>query len=314
MLPLFLFFAVHAKAQVRIEFLEILTKSSRITYVGVNYNSTNNMNQTYSPNFDLLQRGLNTLTQRYEAGFAIVSQEYRKLMDLKLMNEKNKLVLKEYQTSVERWANASLSKYDFSINSNVQNVVEFITRAYNDTYIKAEILLLQAVNDKYWQVKLNPRQGLCQKNSYESINSFLDKIKNIDKDDLTKGFTKLYYDFVANKDQLKVFDAYTRRISALETYSSLKTFKPIKNGWNEVYMISESLMQLPESGLKTYDSKITKAYVTNNKINMILKDDGSVYEVSSPIIIKQKTDIIYPYEKCDGTSLSMPYTVYFLGD
>lgn len=298
-------------SQVKLSYLEIINSSTKLTYIGLNYQPDYNL---FRPDFEMISRGLATLSQRYEANFKVCKNEYQKLMNLKLINNNNIQVLTSYQTAVERWAKESFHKFDLSQQQNTNNVLAYITNAFKVQSIKDEIEILQAVSDMYNLVPTASPVIGCQKIMYNNIDKFCDELKNYNSYQLSQGFSKLFNDFMDKRNEKQKEINEVRKAEILNKYAINRTFRNISDGWQEAEYISVSPIPLFEGSNKSwhYTGKM-KVYVSKNRVTQIIKADGSAIniDISNPIL-KQKVDILFPEEKCaDGSMIKIPYTLYF---
>lgn len=306
----FIIFFSNAKAQISIEILQILNSSSSITYVGINYQPDYYL---YQPDFDRIERGLAMRNEMYESAFKIVSHEYRKLQNLKLVNIINSNRLKSFQASVKSWADRDLSKYDLSQIENKNNVLNYITAVYKDKSIMNELQILKFINEFYRSIGIDPKYGKCKKEAYNDINSFIEELKYYSDYQLAQDPSTLFQGFLKKRDQELVNKKDNLYKETLNKYNLLTSFKSIGDGWFDATILSLTKLSLA-SGVEDYRAYFigeNKVFVEKNKITAYINSEGSVINIDkSSLINKQKADVIIPFNKCDGTVSMVANTIY----
>jgi hypothetical protein len=307
---IFIVFFSNVKAQLSIDILQVLNNSSRITYVGINYQPDYYL---YQPDFDRIERGLAIRTQMYEAAFKIVSHEYRKVQDLKLINVNNSNRLKSHQESVKLWAEQNLSKYDLSQVENKNNVLNYITAVYKDKSIMNELRILKFINDLYLSIIINEDKTSngCLNQWYKEIENFTEELKYYTEYQLSQDPGFLYKEYLRKKNDEII---KKREITLKETifkYNSLTSFKNIQDGWIDAVWVSITKLPIGIENQSTYNIGKGKIYVSKNKITMLIKKDGSVMNIENSSLIKQqKADVILPIDMCDKSVKMIPNTFY----
>jgi hypothetical protein len=304
-----LFFSI-AKAQLSIDILKVLNNSSTITYVGINYKPDYYL---YQPDFDRIARGLAIRTEMYEAAFKIVSHEYRKVQDLKLININNTNRLKSHQESVKLWAEQNLSKIDLSQIENQNNVLNYITAVYKDKSIMNELRILRYINDLYLSIIINEDKTAdgCRMQWFKEIQNFTEELKYYNEYQLSQEPGSLYMEYLRKKTDEIIKKRDIALIETISKYSLLTSFKNIQDGWIDAVWVSISKLPIGIENQSTYNLLKGKVYVSKNKITMLIKKDGSIMNIENSSLIKQqKADVILPIDICDKSVKMIPHTFY----
>lgn len=304
-----IFFSI-AKAQLSIDIIKVLNNSSSITYVGINYQPDYYL---YQPDFDRIARGLAIRTEMYEAAFKIVSHEYRKVQDLKLININNTNRLKSHQESVKLWAEQNLSKFDLSQIENKNNVLNYITAIYKDKSIMNELRILKYINDLYLSIIINEDKTNdgCRMRWYGEIQSFTEELKYYTEYQLSQEPGSLYMEYLRKKTDEIIKKRDISLVETISKYSLLKSFKNIQDGWIDAVWVSISKLPIGLENQSAYNVGKGKVYVSKNKITMLIKKDGSIMNIENSSLIKQqKADVILPIDMCDKSVKMIPNTFY----
>ena len=214
---------------VSVEYINIITTSANYTFIGIEYQP--DYSNTYSPDWDFLQNVYQVKQAQYDRGHEICSREYNKLMSLKLVNLENQKVLQNYQNQVASWASVNFKKYDFSLQENVNTVVNYFTGIYKIKSIRDELNLLKQLNDFNLFVLTADPLKYNKGNMYEQLNSILDGMKYWDGDKLALGLPELRQEVqTANYEKFKkeVTDRF---------YQVQRTTK-VQDGWHYAYMLA----------------------------------------------------------------------------
>jgi hypothetical protein len=253
-----LFVANKSLGQVSIEYLNIVTSSANYTYVGVNYQPDYN----WMPNsgWGAVQDLLSARTSLYEKGFGIVDNEYTKLINLNLINQQNRLKLVAHQNEIKSWAKLNISKYDFSIQSNVTSVVNYITSIYKLSPIRDEIRLLNDIN--LWSKYFSKENQIGKEEYFKDVNTILDELKFWDESKLSRNTDQIFEETRKNNYNKFKNDINTRLLSAGKSN--------VPDGWHRIYFANKS----------TLDFGRIDAHVLNGRVT-IIKSKGKEYKVVS---------------------------------
>lgn len=303
-------FSSIAKAQLSVDIINVLNNSSSFTYVGINYQPDYYL---YQPDFDRISRGLARRTEMYEAAFKIVSHEYRKLQDLKLININNTNLLKSYQESVKLWAEKNISKFDLAETENKNNVLNYITAAYKNKSIINELKILKFINNLHLSIEMNQDKidDWCRRKTYKEIQDFIEELKYYNEYQLSQEPSSLYLEYLRKIDDEIMKKNDVDLNETISKYNLLKSFKNIQDGWIDAVFVSVSKLPIGRENQIGIHVNKSKAYISKNKITMVVKKDGSIMNIENSSLIKQqKADVILPINMCDKSIKMIPYTFY----
>jgi hypothetical protein len=115
---------------------------------------------------------------RFDYYHEIVSVEYGKLKDFKLINEYNQASLQAYKDQRLYEIYNAGSTWDLSITANAQKLISYCTEIYSDPFIKSEILLLQSCKTEIDRIKYKDPDNYIYSKRYKSILKTLDLLKS----------------------------------------------------------------------------------------------------------------------------------------
>ncbi len=155
------------------EYTQILIYS-----VEINYSSSNGSYQPWSPDWNFYGNALAQMQARYDRNHSILSKEYFKLKDLKLINATNQSTLINYRAArLGRIYNA-IKSWDLGNETNTANIRNYCCKIYSYTSIKNEITLLQSCQTELNRIKYKDPDNYLYSKRYQSIMKTLDKLKN----------------------------------------------------------------------------------------------------------------------------------------
>lgn len=130
------------------------------------------------------ENSLNKRTQMYEAGFSKLQKEYNVLMDLKLINKVNKISLERYKSSVNKWTEKSFSKFDLSIQSEVDKISKFYSQWLEDEKLREEYFLVKRIDLELSRLKVKDPDGFYKSDRYKEILDAINQITNCSLSDI----------------------------------------------------------------------------------------------------------------------------------
>lgn len=309
---LFFIASTNSKAQVKLEYLEVLSSTSKISYVGLRYTSDEHL---FTPDFNMIANALEIMQRRYDAAFDLISHEYRKLKELKLLNIRNVELLKSHQSQVDTWMKSNLHNADLSKPNISKSILDYITSIYSITSIANEIKILQGLDQVYFSALQSfptHKNINCLTIVEKDVSGALKKIESCNEYELSKSPDIFFRDFLKDKAKRRVLSSDSTYNAITLKYKYLTNFKTIPNGWNDAYIVSIQKASFFD-GVFGFTTLSTKVYVSNNKVTMFTNGFGNIENViQSSTIQKQLADIVVKSESCNGISQNTPFYVYFL--
>lgn len=158
-----------------------------IIYDVYDYNYTNDRYSLYSPDNIFFENVLTTAQSRYDRNAHILSIEYRKLMDLKLINQENLSQLERFKNEVKtqatNWVNIDLGVTSEGLN-NFSKIMNYLGQIYDNPNIKAEIKLIKSCNVELNRIKINDPDNFIYSKRYKTILEVLKKLENCNLNDI----------------------------------------------------------------------------------------------------------------------------------
>ncbi|MEY3498677.1 MAG: hypothetical protein RL308_346 [Bacteroidota bacterium] len=208
------------------EYTQTLIYSLEITY-----SSSNGSYQPWSPDLNFYGNALAEMQARYDRNHSILSKEYFKLKDLKLINSTNLSTLNNYRAARLTWIYNSISSWDLGNESNTANIRNYCCEIYSNSSIRNEITLLQSCQNELNRIKSKDPDNFLYSKRYQSIMKTLDKLKNCS----TSAIEGLSWEATELEDQNSSNQSTTNYSSnSNQTYSTSIIGKPIKIGNIEV--------------------------------------------------------------------------------
>lgn len=155
------------------EYTQILLYSFEIKY-----SSSNGSYIPWSPDWNIYGDALRQMQARYDRNHSILSKEYYKLKDLKLINTINQSALNNYKTARLNNIYKYISTWDVSNDANFAKIRNYICEIYSYQSIKSEINLLQSCQTELIRIKFKDPDNYIYSTRYQSIMKTLDKLKN----------------------------------------------------------------------------------------------------------------------------------------
>lgn len=161
------------------EYVEVVEYSYKFSY------GTSGSYSTYAPSVNYAQ-AMATLQARYDYYHAIISSEYYKLKDFKLVNKTNSETLAEYKKQRLDWVYNSASTVDLS-NPTVSNqIINYCCEIYSYTAIKNEIQLLKAINREIKRLQTEKPGEYHKTERYKELGTVLNKLATCSTDEISK--------------------------------------------------------------------------------------------------------------------------------
>ncbi len=263
------------------QYIEIISYSIKITYSGNTYYPS----EPYGSNGNIMGQ----LQARYDRNTKMISDEWGKVEYMELINWDNKAYLekfkKELRAGMPAWQQA-----DFSIQTNVDRCLEYITQIYNDPSIRAEIKLLQRCNTELNRIKYTDPNNYPNSKRYKSINKVLNRLADCNASEISS----------LNWEAYEVEDSYTynsNSSSLNNAYVNSETLK-VRSGASTNSSIIKTLSKGDEvEVIETVNSSWTKVKVKyydsySSSINEITGYVYSEYITKSTKLSKSDKDIL----------------------
>jgi len=148
-----------------------------IIYDTYDYNYSNDGYSLYTPDNNFLGNVLAVAQARYDRNASILSIEYRKLMDLKLINNENVSYLENFKNQVKSNA-ASWKNVDLGDTNNFSGIMNYLLQIYNKPNIRDEIKLLKSCNVELNRIKTKDPDNFIYSKRYKTIGKVLKKLEN----------------------------------------------------------------------------------------------------------------------------------------
>lgn len=146
--------------------------SISITYISGNYTPS-------SPSYYSYGNVLSAMQAKYDANLNWINREWGKLYYLELVNNANKIRLKDYIKYSEPKINEMLRKYDLARTNAAEEIVyKFIKPFFEKEEIKAEIKLLADCERELNRIKSADPYNYIYSKRYKAINETLKKLEN----------------------------------------------------------------------------------------------------------------------------------------
>ncbi len=280
--------------QISVEYSNILTYASKYVFIGVKYQP----DYLSSNNINYLRDVYESSQSSYDKGHAICSREYFKLLNLKLINVDNQKSLESYRKVIVEWTNANFKHVDFSLQSNINKVLDHYNRIYEIKSIKDELRLLKDLDSYYLSIlKADPLKEDKGK-MFDVLNTILEKMKYWDANKLSRSFNEIIIEvsrekFINFKNE--VIDKYSKQNKKLK----------IPNGWYYVSMLSKN------DPYYSYGKR--SVYVNSGKITIYRNFSGNEFNIISGGNITNNycSYAIYRQMNTNGVFIDVEVEFYF---
>jgi hypothetical protein len=179
---IFLFFLISSVNLTYSQFISFEYTQILIYSVEINY--TNSSYQPWSPDYNFYGNAMAQMQARYDRNHSILSKEYFKLKDLKLINSSNQATLENYRANRLSWIYNAISTWDLGNETNTSKIRNYCCEIYSYTSIKNEITLLQSCQSELNRIKYKDPDNYLYSKRYQSIMKTLDKLKNCSTSDI----------------------------------------------------------------------------------------------------------------------------------
>lgn len=154
--------------------------STDITLINLSINYEYNSSKTYVPYYPYGNYGsvLSTLQGRFDRNWKILSQEYGKLLNLKLINKSNKEYLKKARPKIAAYIDAHSGPADFSRSDVFNSWLKYITQIANNPNVKNELLMLQQIKYAIAKLKNDYPHDFHKKSRYIELGKALEELRN----------------------------------------------------------------------------------------------------------------------------------------
>ena len=143
--------------------------------------------QTYTPDWDFLERMQAKANAQYESGLDNVSGNYHYLRDLKLINRTNKARLAQYMKQVDEYMHrSSVASLDYSKPANVSSTCSVINAYRGNKYIMDEINLLSDLYGELSRLKTADPENYTRSHRYNEIIDIFKYLENCKPEDIDR--------------------------------------------------------------------------------------------------------------------------------
>ena len=159
--------------------LNIISYSSNINYV----------NNNFSPDYNSTANTLRTLQARYDYYYKMLNTSWGKIRFCELINKENNKIIRNKDVQIENYLNANnhFKHIDLGRNGDfVVKVCNWMTDVFNQPNIKAEIKVLQAINNEYYRLKNTYPDDFYKRERYLELGKVLNIIENCSPLDIGK--------------------------------------------------------------------------------------------------------------------------------
>lgn len=221
----------------------------QILAISVNYYFSATTYKPINPSLNLQAQALGTIQDRYNFNHSIISSEYRKLKELKLINIENQRFLDQYwKTRIE---NFDIRPYDLSLNSNTQNILKYICAIYEYPEIRNEIKLLSECEYELRRLKTSFPSDYYTTKRYRAISKLLQQLatcKTSEIGGLSWEYFELQEDLEIKKRELTRYVISTNLnvrqfastnapiIKTLKMGDKLELIEVINENWSKVFI------------------------------------------------------------------------------
>ncbi len=264
-----IFCSTKSNCQVSVEYLNIITSAAEFTYVGVNYKPDNNWMS--SSDWDRMENALSARQAMYDRGHNICSYELRKLMNLNLINQSNKVRLTTFQREVKNWADANYSKFDLSQQENIDAIMNYVTSIYKDPDIRNELRLLKDLNSFYQYTNDADPLKIDKGRNYEYFNTVMEEIRNYNSSQLALSLDEIIKDL-----RQKNYNAFKNEVNQ-KFYFVPKSIK-VSDGWHIAYFLDK----------ETFSYGKRSVYISKGKVTIFKRFNGVAENIISGGDIKNR--------------------------
>ena len=173
-----LFFLIFSISNAYSQYISYEYTQILIYSIEINYSSSNGSYQPWSPDLNFYGNAMAQMQARYDRNHSILSKEYFKLKDLKLINSVNQSTLNNYRAARLGWIYNAIKSWDLGNETNTANIRNYCCEIYSYSAIKNEISLLQSCQIELNRIKYKDPDNYLYSRRYKSIMRTLDKLKN----------------------------------------------------------------------------------------------------------------------------------------
>ena len=171
-------FKCFSQETITVDILSAVSNSKNYLFVGVTYK---NHTPTFTPDFNMIADVLSRMQARYDYNHEILTTEYRKLLNLQLVNSWNQSFLVEQRKKVTAWLEKNYTQIDISEPANFENVLTIITVLFKMDSIAEELKLLNKINKEIERLKLADPDNFYKSARFEDMKKALNKLKSYDR-------------------------------------------------------------------------------------------------------------------------------------
>jgi hypothetical protein len=132
-----------------------------------------------SPDFKSMTNALTARKARYEYAHNIITTELEKLQKLTLVNKWNKGFLEDNRALINDWMDKNYAHADVGIEENFNTVLDYVTSLYRIESIKAELQLLNSIQQEINRLRQKDPETFQHSERYEQIKSALVKLQGV---------------------------------------------------------------------------------------------------------------------------------------
>ena len=157
--------------------MEIISYSVNIDY----------RNDHFQPDYQSLSNTLSTLQARYDRNHGMINQAWGKVKYCKLINRQNNRKMRNKDTEINNYLvrNNHFRHVDWARNRDFAiRVCNYFTNIFEDSYVKAELKMLQIVNTEMRRLKRTYPDDFYRKQRYLDISKALKELENCSRTEI----------------------------------------------------------------------------------------------------------------------------------
>ena len=253
------------------------------------------------------QNALATLQARYDYYHGIISAEYYKLKDLKLINEANQLTLQGYKNQRLNEIYEAGSNWDLGNSTNSMNLINYCCEIYSYTAIKSELTLLKSCKQELDRIKYKDPDNYIYSSRYKSVMRTLEllrtcspseiknlswektEIENSSKNKYVRAGTSSFY-YYRNSESIQI-DNVTKSDNYTILHFTCFPSKEYSSGWWVNYNTDAYIEQI---GVKYYLKKAEGMPLSPNKHYFSNENEKLSFKLyfSKSVDLNKKFDLI----------------------
>lgn len=164
-----------------------LISSTDITLINLSIRYEYNSSKSYIPYSPYESYGniLSTLQGRFDYNWKILSQEYGKLNDLKLVNKSNQAWVDKVRPEIAAYIDAYSGNANLARSDVFYSWLNYVTQVVNNSDVKNELLLLQEINSTIAKLKRDFPYDFYKQPRYIELGKALEELRNCSKSEIS---------------------------------------------------------------------------------------------------------------------------------